>query len=263
MKKVLAILCAILLVGAAGIAQAQPVTLADLLAGGSITVGDKLFSDWTLIQNGGGQFDLTDTSENLDSFRAYDPVDPSLIQVLPLLPLADDPGLQFVATGDALSIGILPNYFGQLDFEFQFNVTVLDPNKLITDNSLELSGAIFSINGEGGSANITIVEKVSANNSLLAQEDVQFDWTPPDSPVLDSSDSAIFAGQSSITVDKNILLAGVGGGVGGTTITLTSFDQRFSQTEQAPPPIPEPGTIVLLGAGLLGFGFFGRRRFRK
>jgi len=28
-------------------------------------------------------------------------------------------------------------------------------------------------------------------------------------------------------------------------------------------PVPEPGTIVLLGAGLLGLGFFGKRRMNK
>jgi len=28
-------------------------------------------------------------------------------------------------------------------------------------------------------------------------------------------------------------------------------------------PVPEPGTIVLLGAGLLGLGFYGRRRAKK
>lgn len=28
-------------------------------------------------------------------------------------------------------------------------------------------------------------------------------------------------------------------------------------------PVPEPGTIVLLGAGLLGLGFYGRRRVQK
>lgn len=30
-----------------------------------------------------------------------------------------------------------------------------------------------------------------------------------------------------------------------------------------PAPVPEPGTITLLGAGLLGLGFYGRRRMKK
>jgi hypothetical protein len=33
--------------------------------------------------------------------------------------------------------------------------------------------------------------------------------------------------------------------------------------EQPPPPIPEPSTIMLLGAGLLGLGYCTRRRSKK
>jgi hypothetical protein len=35
---------------------------------------------------------------------------------------------------------------------------------------------------------------------------------------------------------------------------------NFSANSDPPPPVPEPGTIFLLGSGLLGLGFYGRRR---
>lgn len=38
----------------------------------------------------------------------------------------------------------------------------------------------------------------------------------------------------------------------------TTFDSNIKIV-----PTPEPGTIVLLGAGLLGLGFYGRRRMQK
>lgn len=52
----------------------------------------------------------------------------------------------------------------------------------------------------------------------------------------------------SLTQELEITHAATGGS--------TSFDATLQ-------PVPEPGTIVLLGAGLLGLGFFGRRRMQK
>lgn len=49
--------------------------------------------------------------------------------------------------------------------------------------------------------------------------------------------------------------------IGGNEQTVASLgeDQDFAIAA----PVPEPGTIVLLGAGLLGLGIYGRRRSKK
>ena len=46
---------------------------------------------------------------------------------------------------------------------------------------------------------------------------------------------------------------------------IDDFQGTFGQTEDIPvtPPIPEPSTLLLLGAGLAGIGIFGRRKSRK
>jgi hypothetical protein len=46
-------------------------------------------------------------------------------------------------------------------------------------------------------------------------------------------------------------------------ITGSSFRNDGFGVDDFTVPVPEPGTIVLLGAGLLGLGVFGRRRMQK
>lgn len=41
------------------------------------------------------------------------------------------------------------------------------------------------------------------------------------------------------------------------------FSHDAEGTHRNPPPVPEPGTIVLLGAGFLGLAAFGRKKFGK
>jgi hypothetical protein len=69
--------------------------------------------------------------------------------------------------------------------------------------------------------------------------------TPGEVLVVFAPQSEIWA-TTFICVGANDLTEGAG---------LESFTQRFSQT-----PVPEPGTILLLGAGLAGLVGYSRRR---
>jgi hypothetical protein len=103
----------ILLVTASG---TQAASLQDLFAGDSITVGDKVFDDWSLL----GQTDPVTGS-----------IDLSLIDVTGINSDPLNPGLLFTANNQ-LSV----NGTDFLDLNFGFSVTVLDPQFSIKDFSL-------------------------------------------------------------------------------------------------------------------------------
>jgi len=44
---------------------------------------------------------------------------------------------------------------------------------------------------------------------------------------------------------------------------ITDTEFVYGTSYNPPPAVPEPGTIVLLGAGLLGLGLYGRKRAKK
>ncbi|MEW6486892.1 MAG: PEP-CTERM sorting domain-containing protein [Thermodesulfobacteriota bacterium] len=230
MKRFLALLCGLgLILGAAGGARA--VTMADLFGGQTITVGDKLFSDWELF----GVF-VTD-----DAFLP----DFSQIEVTGLDPLSLNPGLMFEAN-EQLSVSGLMNY---IDLDFGFTVTVLDPLLRIKDNSLSLMQAtIGRVDVDFGDPLIAIYEWVyDAAGSELAEKYVEFSFLNDT-----ISDQAQFAPQQMIHVRKNILVSSLDEG---DFARLDRFDQRFSQAV-----IPEPGTFLLLGSGLAGLAAWRRRR---
>jgi hypothetical protein len=111
--------CAGALVLAFATATAQAIPLGDLVAGGTITVGDKLFDNWEVFGNNTGAapinlFDIEVTG---------DPGDPL------------NPGLIFTANNGALAVSL-----DFLTLNFGFQVTVLDPDKRIKDNTLALAG---------------------------------------------------------------------------------------------------------------------------
>lgn len=218
MKKFFVYVCTFLFIFMAVSGTGQATTLGDLFGGANMTVGDKLFSDWTLKS-------FTDTANLLNT-------DYNLIEVNPLADQPLNPGLEFVSTS-ILTVSDMDF----MDLYFSFTVTSLSSN-LIKDNSLEITDYGFGANNLGGL--IYIKEEVyDPADNLLALKTAQIDnlWG-----INDPYDWAEFAPQQSIYVEKNILLSG---DWYGDTVSLNSFEQHFSQT-------PEPATILLVSTGLLG-----------
>ena len=79
MKRVLRVMSALLLLVLAAAGTSRAVPLTDLLGGGNLTVGDKLFDGWRLI--GQGLIDDTGAVDlaNIDVTGIDDPLNPGLL----------------------------------------------------------------------------------------------------------------------------------------------------------------------------------------
>ena len=244
MRKVIAIVGALVLVlAAAGASHA--VLLSDLLNGGSITAGDKLFDNWSLVNYMASDSARTFNAANID------------VTALTGGGLDPGPGLSFTVSNKELSVtgdGI----YAFVDLMFGFKVSVLDPNYKIKDNTLayEPGGAMLSwlVDGSYDLGNYIREEIGTApGQNDLGTKNIEFSILGlPDSQTSKFTDSASFAPQSEIWVTKNILVWSVD-----TTDTsaIYGFGQHFSQI---PVGLPEPGMLSLLALGGLALLRFKR-----
>lgn len=188
----------------------------------TITAGDKLFTNWTLLSNG----DNTDLSQ---------------IDVTPLNDPANNPGLRYTDTGGVLTLDTLGEEFG---FSFQYTVTVLDPSQMIIGNSLELVDFATE-----NFALLEVQETVQdiGQTTTIATKTVASQGQPPfEQPF----DEVAFLPQQGLVV-TTIFLGLIEGE--GDFAQLAQLDQRFAQAE-----IPEPASLGLFLAGLIGFGLLSR-----
>ncbi|MBL8173846.1 MAG: PEP-CTERM sorting domain-containing protein [Bryobacterales bacterium] len=201
--------------------QAQAVPLSDLLGGGSITCGDKIFTNFRLFTTGGsGGADAPSAAEIfvVPDTSSCGTVNPG-------------PGLLFNSAMWNVNAG------QTIDTGFTFDV--IAPGPLITDARL----ALLSFDAEdGGQIHISESIFVGTNNIVNLSVDSLtgpfVDWHKfPSGPY------------SIITVNKDISLEGHANG----NATLSTFTQHFSQ-------VPEPATLALVGLALLGAGLARLRR---
>ena len=217
-----------------GCASPTECTLDELFLGGTITVGDKFFSEWTFLDSD------ADPDEPPPIF------DFSQVIVTPLDDDPNNPGLRF-DWGDQFSdLGVRD--FLNLGFAYLVNVT--DPNFQITGTSLELLD--FEVTGEG---------EVAVSGSPFDLENGDFFIDPiTEEPAIPVVGIDLDAGIEILASDVNIppqdaigvtnTLGGDSDNLGGT-FAVRSYEQRFNQT-----PIPEESSpwSLMLGVGALGAG---------
>lgn len=222
MKIMLATFAAISAGVLVGPLDAASVSLDSLIAGGTLTSGDKTISDVSYLAVG----NMPDASDIL------------------VTPISDGSNYGFRFMGGFFDQG---GDDRRSDAFLEFTVTVDEPN-------LEIIGATLfgnpSVSGSGAGCALVTETFLPA---ITDQQLVIYDMQPGGFKGLDS---VIFdKGHTTLTVQKDILLeAGVE-----ANASLSFFDQYFLQ-QPTLQPVPEPSAAGLLLFGFLGL--LGNRRAR-
>jgi hypothetical protein len=197
------------------------ISLANLLAGGSITSGNLVFSDFNNFSQIG---DLT--------------VNPASIIIS-----STTAGIQFQSSYWTLS-GMNQSYYMSLSFD----VTSIS-GQVIIGNALSITG------GHHGEGYASSADTISATDKKsLASELVYLN--NPATGKDNFNDSAVFAAQSVITVNQDLAMT-TGPDNSENVVFAGRFNQSFTTTLT---PVPEPAMMALVGMGGFGLFIFRRRK---
>ena len=124
-----------------------------------------------------------------------------------------------------------------------YDVSTVDNGNSITDLHLFFNGSAT------GTGNASVVENYCKGGSLITCAPGQIGQLSATNPPLKLSDAATFDGVSRLSISKDIQV-NTGTGPDGTA-SISQVVNSYSQ-------VPEPGSYLLFGTGLLAIGFLKR-----
>jgi hypothetical protein len=191
-----------------------------LVSGFSCTIDNLVFSNFT----------YSDTANNTS------PIASTAVNVLPIT-VPDDEGLEFTAGWSVVQPA-------EEDSKIGFTVSTVNGLATIDQLGLEFNGN-YSGTGSAG-----VTETYCKGGTLTSCPTTVDQIAVTNPPTVLSITSLSFAGVSTLSVSKDIF---VNAGNWGTA-SISDVNNTYGQSQ-----VPEPGTLCLIGGGLLAVGFLRKR----